>query len=349
MKQILFVALAIFVYLAVATTAQETIDAPLRVFTAHENHVRSVDFSPDGTKILTASYDHTAMLWDVGSGKTLQVFSGHEGWIYSAAFSPDGTKILTGSADGTGKLWDTQTGHQVHTFTVDQSTQQTEDNAVLCVAFSPDGTQLLTGTSDEGTLLWDVATGERIRTFRGHVPEILSIAFSPDGTQFLAGDGGGTIELWDIASGERLLQYSQGARVSSVAFSPDGTRLLSASENGVVRLWDVTELAKPIYRREADLSIIESEPYGTSPVTGLHAVAFSPDGASILTGNTRNREAKLWDCATAQLLSVFKPVSGYSVAFSPDGVQILTDYHPFSAALWDARVEPSGVPGWEDY
>ena len=73
------------------------VTTPLATF-QHEGEVRSAVFSPDGARILTASADRTARLWDGGSGKLLATFQ-HEGEVTSAVFSPDGARILTASAD----------------------------------------------------------------------------------------------------------------------------------------------------------------------------------------------------------------------------------------------------------
>ena len=60
-------------------------------------------FSPDGTRILTASADQTAKLWDAASGKLMASFA-HEDEVEDAVFSPDGARILTASKDKTAKL-----------------------------------------------------------------------------------------------------------------------------------------------------------------------------------------------------------------------------------------------------
>ena len=65
-------------------------------------------FSPDGARILTASGDNTAKLWDAASGKLIASFD-HQGTVRWAAFSPDGARILTASWDKTAKLWDAAT------------------------------------------------------------------------------------------------------------------------------------------------------------------------------------------------------------------------------------------------
>ena len=48
-------------------------------------------FSPDGVRILTASKDKTAKLWDVASGKQMASFS-HQDEVKRVAFSPDGAR-----------------------------------------------------------------------------------------------------------------------------------------------------------------------------------------------------------------------------------------------------------------
>ena len=47
---------------------------------------------PDGARVLTASDDHTARLWDAASGQELQVLHGHEDSVLSVVFSPDETQ-----------------------------------------------------------------------------------------------------------------------------------------------------------------------------------------------------------------------------------------------------------------
>jgi dipeptidyl aminopeptidase/acylaminoacyl peptidase len=69
--------------------------------------VVSAAFSPDGKRIVTASWDKTARVWDAESMKPIgEPLKGHEGEVVSAAFSPDGKRIVTASADMTARIWD---------------------------------------------------------------------------------------------------------------------------------------------------------------------------------------------------------------------------------------------------
>ena len=48
------------------------------VLEGHEGEISKAVFNPQGSKILSASFDQTARLWDVETGKMLQVLEGHE-------------------------------------------------------------------------------------------------------------------------------------------------------------------------------------------------------------------------------------------------------------------------------
>jgi WD40 repeat protein len=68
--------------------------------------VTSAAFSPDGSRIVTASWDETASIWDAATAQEIAVLRGHEHWVHSAAFSPDGLRIVTASYDKTARIWD---------------------------------------------------------------------------------------------------------------------------------------------------------------------------------------------------------------------------------------------------
>jgi WD40 repeat protein/tRNA A-37 threonylcarbamoyl transferase component Bud32 len=72
----------------------------------HTEAVRSVSFSADGSRILTASADRTAKVWDAKSGAEVLTLTGHGGEVKCASFSADGSRVVTGSVDGTAKVWD---------------------------------------------------------------------------------------------------------------------------------------------------------------------------------------------------------------------------------------------------
>src|SRR2546423_7019475 len=82
----------------------------LRLIRGHAGMVTDVAFSPDGTVIVTGSYDGTARTWEVATGRPLVTFTGHDKAVYGVAFSPDGTRIATASADETARVWNAASG-----------------------------------------------------------------------------------------------------------------------------------------------------------------------------------------------------------------------------------------------
>jgi hypothetical protein len=75
----------------------------------HRAGVYSAQFDPDGQRVVTASFDNTARLWDAASAKQIGEPMEAEGNVYSAQFSPDGQRIVTAPQNKTARLWDAVT------------------------------------------------------------------------------------------------------------------------------------------------------------------------------------------------------------------------------------------------
>src|SRR6516164_7303877 len=72
---------------------------------AHHDIIYSANFSKDGKRIVTASEDGTARVWDVATGVNFSVLSGHTGHVFTAEFSRNDDHIVTASDDGTARVW----------------------------------------------------------------------------------------------------------------------------------------------------------------------------------------------------------------------------------------------------
>src|SRR5215475_7263104 len=66
------------------------------------------NLQPDGSRIVTASWDNTARIWDDASAKEIAVLYGD-----SAAFSPDGSRVVTASEKDNTHIWDAASGKEI--------------------------------------------------------------------------------------------------------------------------------------------------------------------------------------------------------------------------------------------
>ncbi|MBK6432769.1 MAG: hypothetical protein IPF85_18935, partial [Anaerolineae bacterium] len=77
----------------------------LRTLEGHTDIVRSAAYSPDGTRIVSASDDQSVRIWDGETGALLRTLEGHTDRVLSAAYSPDGKRIVSASADQSVRIW----------------------------------------------------------------------------------------------------------------------------------------------------------------------------------------------------------------------------------------------------
>jgi hypothetical protein len=194
----------------------------------HSGPVLSAIFSPDGRRILTASADHTARLWD-SDGNPLAILRSHTDAVTMAVFSADGSRILTSSSDHTARLWDSD-GRTL-------ATLHGHTGPVWTAVFSPDGRRILTASADRTARLWDSGSNP-LAILRAHTDDVTTAVFSPDGSRILTASPDDTARLWD-GDGNLLatLQEHRGS-ITSAVFSPDGGRILTASRDNTARLWD---------------------------------------------------------------------------------------------------------------
>jgi WD40 repeat protein/TPR repeat protein len=293
-------------------------DAQLAVLAGHGDYVNSAAYSPDGTRIVTASNDNTVRVWDARTGIQLAVLSGHLDRIYSAAYSPDGSRIVTASIDKTARVWDAHTGAQL-------AVLSGHDDRVYSAAYSPDGTRIVTASMDKTARIWDARTGAQVAVLSGHDDRVNSAKYSPDGNRIVTASQDKTARVWDARTHAQLAMLGHADNVYSAEYSPDGARIVTASFDKTARIWDA--------HTGAQLAVLSGHS------AQVQSAAYSPDGARIVTASF-DKTARIWDARTNAQLAVLSGHADriYAAAYSPDGARIVTASFDKTARIWDARV-----------
>ena len=314
------------VHTAHADTETETDTQNRPIARLGNGSISKMVYSPDGELIAAAG---TIGIW-LYDAETLAEVGMIAHGASVIAFSPDGQTLASGhQEDEAVHLWDVSTQDQIRSLLWPGIVLSSDrEQRVVSIAFAPDGQTVAVGRVNGDVDFWYVEDGLLINTLVcGESTKIL--AFSPDGRLLASGGSERIIKVWDVQSPgnlhppptavryfeehdtqQRQLKVIVDDAVSSMAFSPDGKMLVSARAGKVpASLWDVateTKIAQLIdYGNEKGFPSI---------------VAFSPDGAIIVTAGNEGR-IRLWDAQTQRRIVVLETNAGgvSSMAFHPNG------------------------------
>ncbi|OAI41123.1 hypothetical protein AYO40_03840 [Planctomycetaceae bacterium SCGC AG-212-D15] len=335
----------------------------------HTAAINSVDYGPDGRRIVSGGEDQTVRIWDTSTGEELLMFRGHREGVKSVAFHPGG-QLVASVSDEKVKMWDATTGqearalrgpHYLYSLAVDPkgpriiligSTGLDDKTSVaqLCdmnlgravrafpgvfdSAFSPGGRRLALAEINQIRVI-DLRTGQNVHTILVPIKDQrywVRLSFSPDGRHLAAAPGLFT-QRPEIAVADLETGKHQTIPGSFAAFHPDGRRLAIA-DGHLVKLWD----------REQGREISTFRGYQAR----VSCVAFSPDGRLLATATGPfigdPCEIKVWDLGSGQEVYLYRSANRgiNSLAFSPNGRRLAVDIersggvgHLGEVKLWD--------------
>jgi WD40 repeat protein len=310
----------------------------------HTRALTDVAFSPGGTQLATASWDHTARVWELTAARDADD-------LYQG---PGPVQALAASGSGRHLAWALLNPRPIITLFDLPSRRITREIEFEAsdLALSKDGHWLAargtraSKTSRNQVRVWDTQSGaERLKLGTANEGRG-NLAFSPDGKRLAAGIGH-DILVWDAASGQRLFTL-QGAKepVTTLSISPDGRWLASGGWRPQVRLWDLR-------KREVRHTF-------SVPAAAAVALAFSQDGRRLVCADITqdmvtaavNSRIHVWDTTSfEELLSLAGHTQGvFGMAFSPDGERLATASVDRTVKVWDARLgqEMLTLQGHED-
>ena len=128
--------------------------------------VTSAAFSPDGARVVTASDDRTARVWDARTGAELLALKGHTGPRRRGGVQPGRGAGGDRGGTTTARVWDARTGAEVC------SSSRGTPTSVRSAAFSPDGARVVTASADGTARVWDARTGAELLALKGHTGDV---------------------------------------------------------------------------------------------------------------------------------------------------------------------------------
>ncbi len=289
----------------------------LQIFTGHSDWVIATAWSPDGSRIASASNDKTVQVWDSTSAQVLCSYYDHAREISAVTWSPDGSRIASASNDKTVQVWEAATGKRLYTY-------NNHCDEVWTVSWSPDNKYIASASCDRTLQVWEATSGKILHTYQGHTDYISVIAWSPDNKHIASASYDKTVQVREVTTGNVMYtSRNHSGGVFALAWSPDGKYLASASYDQTVQIHEVnTGMLLLTYLGHTE---------------GVFAVAWSPDGDLVASGGD-DKLVQVWQYATGHILTTYRShTQGVrTISWSPDGQTIASGGVDSAIHIWQA-------------
>lgn len=254
----------------------------------HDDVVVDLDLAADGNRLVTASFDGTAALWDYALGTRIATLPHSPEGTYTARFSRNGSRIVT-TTTPEGSLPDDDAAGLWNGFDGEQIAQLSHSKFIHGARFDHAGERIATVSLDGTLKLWDVADGQLLRSWQGDGAPVTAVVFSPDDDR-LTNAAQGIVRQYHPASGAEIdvLRDSGLGIPETLAYSPDGQQLAIGTQAGNIWLWNPAQGIVRSLKGHRQL---------------VDALAYGTDGALLFSGGV-DGEIRVWDAGTGAALGV---------------------------------------------
>lgn len=272
----------------------------------HFDAMNSLCYSPDGSRVVTASEDGKVKVWDINSGFCLVTFTEHSAAVTAVAFAKKGHVLFTLSLDGTVRAYDLIRFRNFRTFTAPKRVQFSS------MAVDPSGEVVVGGSHDEFDIyVWSVQTGSLLDTLAGHEGPISCLAFGTENSVLASASWDKTVRIWSIfARSQQVEPIEVEHDVLALAMRPDSKELVVSTLNGQLVFFD-TDTAAQTHTLDIRKDVFAGRHLedrfsakNSSRARSFTTVAYSFDGLSVIAGGNNNSIC-LYDVADEVLLRRF--------------------------------------------
>ncbi|XP_071949228.1 actin-interacting protein 1-like [Antedon mediterranea] len=205
----------------------------------HSSVTNSIAYRPTRPfRIVTASDDRTAGMFEGPPFKYKKVLEDHAGFVNIVRYSSDGKIFATGSSDRKVFLYEGKDGMLLHPLGGEGT--EVHSGGVMSLAWSPDNTQLLTVSADKTAKLWDVSENKLVAEhFFGNDVGNQQLGCLWQGQHILSVSLSGDISYLDFSSPSKVIRTLKGHQktITAMTLSNDKSTLFSGSFDNRIRSW----------------------------------------------------------------------------------------------------------------
>jgi len=264
-----------------ATPPPQTLSAMLQqtfLFSGHQQMVRAVSWSPDGTTVASGADDGLLLLW-TPDGQVQQQIP-HPAGIAALAWSPSGEQLASGSENSV-RFFDAQTATSL------APVRRVHTAQVTSLAWSDTlGNPLVSGSLDMQAIVWETQDYLPRNVFTRHTAAIDALSCQAGKTTVASASKGGAVRVWHVDTLTEVHGFYQDAQLPmrTVAFAPIGNQLAVGGNDGQIRLWRdglICQQSSLTVQGRLCVDVPLRLHAHTAPV---RSVSWSPDGHSFATG-----------------------------------------------------------------
>ncbi len=309
----------------VYVTAQTFQFEESKTLEGHLANVEYVIFSPDKKQLISSDFNGKIIVWDIETKEPKHSIRAHTKAITQISFNNNGQLMCSSSWDGTIKLWNVNTFKllkTIHSQMLNFNPITVQNNTAV---ISPDNRYIYFGNRSGGIYRSEIASDAPPEMLYLDKSWITDGIVSPDGQHYVFSSKLSTKFLnFKTDKIDKEIGMCQDF-VNNLVFDPSNpNQLVSWCQNGSMNFWNV-------YKGE----LIASIQAGMNG--GYSQVVFSDDGNYIISGNTLEASAKIWDAKSKQLIRELKGHNNLvrSFRFGPENKWIVTASYDGTLKIWE--------------